>query len=416
MRFDTAQISPKRIAIVWLIIGVLLGTVTVGPCIYVVHFVSSPEEDNPEGPIVYFGLHPPSPPQWSADGTNILLSPGSTMLVETGDIGVEIETMKDVVHPNIFPEGTRIAFATLRHGDNYEIGVSNLDGSKYRRLTKTRSSEANPVWSPDGTQIAFIFNRLAGKNFDDEGPTGLYIMNSDGSNVRRLAPQVHGIGSQAWSPDGQALAFLSLETPPSGSYEDIRFYVYTVGRDGSNLTRLGESARVPPAWSPDGIAIAFMSKDGPSLLAINPDGSGLWEIAAIDSDSFPSWSPRQTWHLSWSPDSSEILLQKYPFILAKADGSSYGVFKGPQGMTQAYAAWSPNGVRIAVDVQTPSVPTPESDGSVKLFTMARDGSDKRILAKSRGGSGPLAVPNKPWDIDAGWIWYDAQGKPVSNAQ
>ena len=218
MRFDTAQISPKRIAIVWLIIGVLLGTVTVGPCIYVVHFVSSPEEDNPEGPIVYFGLHPPSPPQWSADGTNILLSPGSTMLVETGDIGVEIETMKDVVHPNIFPEGTRIAFATLRHGDNYEIGVSNLDGSKYRRLTKTRSSEANPVWSPDGTQIAFIFNRLAGKNFDDEGPTGLYIMNSDGSNVRRLAPQVHGIGSQAWSPDGQALAFLSLETPPSGSF------------------------------------------------------------------------------------------------------------------------------------------------------------------------------------------------------
>ena len=233
MRFDTAQISPKRIAIVWLIIGVLLGTVTVGPCIYVVHFVSSPEEDNPEGPIVYFGLHPPSPPQWSADGTNILLSPGSTMLVETGDIGVEIETMKDVVHPNIFPEGTRIAFATLRHGDYYDIGVSNLDGSNYRQLTKTKSSEANPVWSPDGSDIVFIFNRFANDDFDDEGPAGLYIMDADGSDVRILAHRVYGIGLQAWSPDGRTLAFLASEVPPSGRYKDIRYYIHTVGRDGS---------------------------------------------------------------------------------------------------------------------------------------------------------------------------------------
>ena len=115
-----------------------------------------------------------------------------------GDNDTDLDYIKDIHHPSISPDGTRLAFSTLRHGDNYEIGVSNLDGSNYRRLTKTRYFEGNPVWSPDGTQIVFFFNRFTNEDnedFDDDKPAGLYIMDADGSDVRILAPQ----DSRHWS-------------------------------------------------------------------------------------------------------------------------------------------------------------------------------------------------------------------------
>ena len=237
-----------------------------------------------------------------------------------GDNDTDLDYIKDIHHPSISPNGTRLAFSTLRHGDNYEIGVSNLDGSNYRRLTKTRYSEGNPVWSPDGTQIVFFFNRFTNEDnedFDDDKPAGLYIMDDDGSDVRILAPRIYGIGLQAWSPNGRTLAFLVSETPPSGRFEDIRYYIHTARQDGSNLTRLVESIS-RPAWSPDGTTIAYMPNHL-SIAAINPDGSGLREIAYLDPDSIPETRTAPIPHLSWSPDGSEILLQGYPFVLAKAD-------------------------------------------------------------------------------------------------
>ena len=246
-----------------------------------------------------------------------------------GDNDTDLDYIKDIHHPSISPDGTRLAFSTLRHGDNYEIGVSNLDGSNYRRLTKTRYFEGNPVWSPDGTQIAFLSNRPIDEDADDDeyaSPTALYTMNTDGTDVRRLASQVARIGLQAWSPDGRTLAFLVSEVPPSGRYKDIRYYIHTVRRDGSNLTRLAESISLP-AWSPDGTTIAFLP-DHLSIAAINPDGSELREIANIDPDSNRAAASVRTTYLAWSPDGSEILLQGRPFVLAKADGSGYGVFTG----------------------------------------------------------------------------------------
>ena len=125
--------------------------------------------------------------------------------------------------------------------------------------------------------------------------------------MRRLASQVARIGLQAWSPDGRTLAFLVSEVPPSGRYKDIRYYIHTVRRDGSNLTRLAESISLP-AWSPDGTTIAFLA-DHLSIAAINPDGSELREIANIDPDSNRAAASVRTAYLAWSPDGSEILLQ-----------------------------------------------------------------------------------------------------------
>jgi Tol biopolymer transport system component len=411
MPFGTAQISWKRITIVWVVLAILFGVVVIGVAIpgmcaamYIERGIDDDEERVPPA-----GLSGTYPPQWSVDGTNILF--GSSM-VEIGADGTNIEAVRDAIHGNFSPDGKQIAFATLRHGDNWDIGVSNLDGSNYRRLTKAEFSEFNPLWSPDSSRMVFISD-------------GLYIMDIDGSDVKRLVDGAFAIGLQAWSPDGRTLAFLSLELHPSRRIEDSRWHIHTVGAGTSNLTRLAESAPVPPAWSPDGSTIAFLSKDGLSVFRINPDGSGLREIANIDTKSLPSRRPNQTWRLSWSPDGSEILLQDYPFIRVKTDGSGYGVFSGLGWAKDADAFWSPDGSRIAVYITKYHDSENYDSKRVSLFTMARDGTDKGALVTSHAGPPDERGWREAWlepaygesvDRLTHWKWHDAQSRLITGGE
>ena len=77
----------------------------------------------------------------------------------------------------------------------------NADGSEVTRLTSNRFQEDNPAWSPNGEQLAF-------EGFF-EGRYEIFVMQADGSNVRRLTDhQDEGdYSSPAWSPDGKTIAF-----------------------------------------------------------------------------------------------------------------------------------------------------------------------------------------------------------------
>jgi len=73
--------------------------------------------------------------------------------------------------------GSRVAFMSTRHG-NWEIYLVNSDGSGLRRLTHNASNDGLPTWSPDGSKIAFV---------SDEGGTwAVWTVNPDGSDRRRL--------------------------------------------------------------------------------------------------------------------------------------------------------------------------------------------------------------------------------------
>ena len=75
--------------------------------------------------------------------------------------------------------GNRVAFMSNREG-NWEIYVVNTDGSGLRRLTNNAANDGLPAWAPDGRAIAFVS--------DQEGGWAVWAMNPDGSGRRKLFP------------------------------------------------------------------------------------------------------------------------------------------------------------------------------------------------------------------------------------
>jgi len=80
-------------------------------------------------------------------------------------------------NPEASPDGKKVAFMSLRDG-NWEIYVMNIDGSEVKRLTNNGATDGLPIWSPDGQTIAFASDR--------GGEWAIWAMNPDGSNQRKL--------------------------------------------------------------------------------------------------------------------------------------------------------------------------------------------------------------------------------------
>jgi Tol biopolymer transport system component len=174
-----------------------------------------------------------------------------------------------------------IAFSRL--GPEAGLYVMNPDGSQVRRLTSEKV-DSSPAWSPDGSSIAFV------RGFWDPD-AGIYVMDADGSNLRRLTDGGWGDDrpeiDPAWLPTGTRIAFAQ-----EGANTDI----YTVSSDGTGLARLTDSPAMEyqPAWSPNGSKIAFVGYDMPPgpvrLYVMNADGTGVTELGPENVDG-PSWSP-----------------------------------------------------------------------------------------------------------------------------
>jgi TolB protein len=189
------------------------------------------------------------------------------------------------------PDRQKIAFTSIRDG-NHEVYVMGADGSSVRRLTTHRGYDGLPAWSPDGKRIAFARDT----DPPETGPVwparaqSIYVMDSDGSNVRRLTEFTTG-GYISWSPYSDHIAF---EANFDGIWE-----ISVMDTDGSHVQRLthtpGRGAHsVAPAWSPDGQKIAFDStRDGNfQIYVMDADGANVQRLTHNDAvDARPAWSP-----------------------------------------------------------------------------------------------------------------------------
>ena len=161
-------------------------------------------------------------------------------------------------------------------GGIYVHGPSASDAP--RQLTDD-PDDSSPSYSADGRLIVFSGNR--DPSTDPLGATGshIYVMNSDGSDIRQLTSGDFYDSNPSFSPDGQVVVF-DRRLVSSG---DIT-HIFSVNVDGSGLRQLTNPPGIDwdPAFTPNGKRIVFVSnrkssgrRDRSNLFSMRPDGSGI---------------------------------------------------------------------------------------------------------------------------------------------
>jgi Tol biopolymer transport system component len=189
---------------------------------------------------------------------------------------------------------TKIAFVTGQGQPAIDqIATIGIDGSGMQVLA-TEVAASMPAWSPDGTKIVF-------EGSASGGPSDIYVMNADGSNIRQLTTDPAFDQYPQWSPDGSTIAYNnSGDRTESDPQFSPTTEIWTVPVDGGAPTRLTSSQGVDahPSYSPDGTRIAYFRGD--EIWAMDADGSNAHRVLAKGG-----FTPR------WSPDGTEIAYTTY---------------------------------------------------------------------------------------------------------
>ena len=331
-------------------------------------FVFPIEQEIRDPPIEESLLRRVYPPAWSLNGDTIIFNYGTVRNVLLDQSHLQLDPAPGM-SPDISPEGTRVASVTSRYGEHtYEIITSDLDGENVKRVTDSKESSIWPKWSPDGSRIAFARGRdhqLGGNN-----RFHLYTMLKDGSDVQPVGHEAGAVsGPPVWSPDSRRLAFRN-----SGADA-----LYVVNADGSGLRRIFEVAHPIkgntvgiPTWSPDGSRIAFLSTDSSVLHVADSDGANLERIFEIPDDLKRLFFISS---VSWSPDARQIAFAIGDAFLTRPDDP-------PDEITGIYIA-DPDGSSIHPIVE-PQDKTPGSFWNFYSVSWSPDGSAILFLHDSWG--------------------------------
>jgi TolB protein len=274
--------------------------------------------------------------------------------------------------------GGEIAISSDFDG-NVEIYVMNADGSGVRRLTNNPSPDWLGSWSPDGSRIAFFRSASYRSGY---GPIyDIYVVNADGSGATRLTNDSLASSGPVWSPDGSKIAFHRYHEYGYSSQ------IYVMNADGSGVTRLTNNpgGEFGCAWSPDGSLIVFTSlrDDNLEIYVMNADGSNPVNLTNNPaSDGFDAWSPDGS-KMAFTSDRDG----NREIYVMNPDGS--GVIRLTNNLAwDRSVAWSPDGTRIA-------------------FIRYRDALDTEIHVMNADGSGAtLLTNNLAYSVPA---WRPQQG-------
>ena len=180
--------------------------------------------------------------------------------------------------PSFSPDGSRIAFNSNRDG-NPELYVINVDGTNLRRLTNHPAIDTSPTWSPLGHQIAFTSDRT--------GSPQIYVVGVDGAGLRRITFESY-CDRPTWSPSPyNEIAYASL----TGPGYDIK--VVDLATNEVRQLTFGQGTNESPSYSANGRHVAFSSTRGSGnkqIYTIGRDGRGLRRITYMGNNEMPSWS------------------------------------------------------------------------------------------------------------------------------
>ena len=179
------------------------------------------------------------------------------------------------------PSGDSLVYSSARGmNGNWDVYVSDANGSAELRLTHSAYNDLSPSWSHDGTRIVFISDR--------DGDYEIYSMDSSGSEKTKLTDNDYTEGYPHFNPSGKGIVFSSNM---DGNYE-----IYTMDNDGTNVARWtnNEFRDDAPRWHRGGGKFAFHSDrdDHYNIYSIDVSTGQTDQITeASEDERYADWSP-----------------------------------------------------------------------------------------------------------------------------
>jgi Tol biopolymer transport system component len=260
------------------------------------------------------------------------------------------------------PDGRSLLYLVNGNGKGRkdELVKSAADGSGATVIspacTGTCLGDGYPAYSPDGTKIALerafgpIINNTA------SGGAAIFTMSASGSNLTQLTQTTTSSDDHQpqWSPSGKEIAFVRLNETAKPQNESA---IEVMNSDGSNLRRLTpwSMRATDPRWSPNGKRILFntyweqVPGRSANLFTIHPDGTDRVQLTHYTGGTLQAFAD------GWSPDSKQIIFQRMTEVSCCTEAGSFDILnlrsKQIQRLTSvrihdndARAAWgrSPN--------------------------------------------------------------------------
>ena len=276
----------------------------------------------------------PSSLDWTADGKSLVYSMQGRLWRQRIGEGTAYQITQGAGYdyqPDVSPDGKRVVFSRYLN-DAYELVIRDLRSGKETAVTANGAVNADPRWSPDGKNIAYVTT----------GETGHFHI--------AIASEEKG----AWT---------SARWRPERTSDDPRYYYSEIDHELS------------PAWSPDGKSLAFIAnpETGYGSGALYRQPLDLSEPAALLVNEETAWKMRP----DWSPDGKRIA---YASFAGRQWHQLWITYAEPGGYPLAFSygefdvvnmRWSPDGKRMAY--------VSNEDGGLKIVIQDMTGGAKTAL-------------------------------------